>query len=125
MRDSLNLSDREVVIATRAQPEYERIFQLKARLRRDGYYYERLHLRRLIEVGIIEIRKESYGTYSVRRGPVWDEFYSENGDQDTRKGLALIEFWEKFDRTLQPMIDAANNPNVLPFRRPPDAPTLR
>lgn len=125
MRNSFNLSDREVAIATRAQPEFERLDQLKARLRRDGYSYERLHLRRLVEAGIIERRKESYGTHSVRRGAAWKKFYSENGDQDTRKGLALIEFWEKFDRTLQPMIDAANNPNVLPFRRSPDASTLR
>lgn len=121
MRDRFNLTDREVVIATRAQPEFERRCELMARLRKDSHYHERLHLRRLEEAGIIERRKESYGTYSVRRGPAWDDFFSGYGLRDTEEGLRLIEFWEEFDRTLQPIIDAAFNPNVLPFRRSPNA----
>ena len=125
MTKSFKLSDREVVVATRAQPEYERISQLKARLRKDSHYHERLHLRRLEEAGIIERRKESYGTYSVRRGPAWDDFFSEYGLPDTEEGLRHIEsmemFEEKFDRELGPMIHAAFNRNVLPFRRSPNA----
>ena len=125
MRKNFKLSDREIVIATRAQPEFERIDQLKARLRKDRHYYERLHLRRLEEAGIMEKRKESYGTHSVRRGPAWDDFFSEYGLRDTEEGLRHIEsmeiFEEKFDRELGPMIHAAFNRNVLPFRRSPDA----
>lgn len=126
MGNNFNLRDREVVVATRAQPEFERIYQLKARLRKDRHSYERLHLKRLEESGIMERRKESYGTYSVRRGPAWDDFFSEYGLRDTEEGLRHIEsmemFEEKFDRELGPMIHAAFNRNVLPFRRPPNAP---
>ena len=117
MRDRSNLTDREVAIATRAQPEFERRCELRARLDKDGYCYERLHLRCLEEAGIIEIRKESYGTFSVRRGAAWEEFYSEFGLQDTREGLQQLEIGEMIDRSLGPIIDAALNPNVLPFRR--------
>lgn len=118
MQNNFKLSDREAVIATRAQPEFERIDQLKARLRKDRHYYERLHLKRLEEAGIIEIQKESYGTYSVRRGPAWDDFFSEYGLRDTRKGLTHIEFMEKINQ----IYAVAVSPNVLPFRRPPNAP---
>ena len=124
MSKGIKFTKLEIATATRLSAFYEHADKVKARLGDDGWENQTLRRKRLVEAGIMEVRKKPYRQISVRRGPAWDNFYSKFGLRDTKEGLQRIEIGEMIDRKFGPMIHAAFNPNVLPFRRPPNAPTL-